>query len=235
MIKRLKRVFGVGGLQHIINIDKLAECAHEVERGVQQTTVYKPTVKKKPVAKIPLPLPPSPYKESSANANNTKDTKNTHTNIILSPANVVVVHTPNGEEHKLTLVDSSHFGEHMQDVLHLLKEVGCTVDALSAWEDGGGDGYVNQDGDFYTSSEALIIVKESGQPFNEKHQLPNRKLDSYSIRHFEGDVGEYVSRKEGSGVGAGEGCGAGRTDSEDEHCCIVHELTGSCNCKWKEG
>jgi len=105
-------------------------------------------------------------------------------NLILCAANKYVVIKPSGEVETIVIPDSGHFCNNMQSITRLLRELGCNLSADSNEEDRG-QGFINQNGEYLNRSEAYKIAKSSGQPFNDEYTLPNNKLDSSCIRHFD--------------------------------------------------
>jgi hypothetical protein len=105
--------------------------------------------------------------------------------MIMAATNILKVITPEGKEHSIVVADSCHFGRNMQAILKLLKEVGCEVCAKGKGLPDRGQGFINQNGTNFNRSEAYTIAINSGQAFNNQYTLPNEKLDSSCIRHFE--------------------------------------------------
>lgn len=103
-------------------------------------------------------------------------------NKIIAAANVYRV-TKDGVTADLVLVDNGHMCRNMQTILHFLKDIGCEVKARNDLEDRG-QGFIDESGHYYNRSEAYVIAKASGQPFNDNYTLPDNKLDSSCIRHF---------------------------------------------------
>ena len=118
-----------------------------------------------------------------------------HTNMIMAAANTINVELPNGEERSLYLVDNCHFGRNMQSITSLLRDLGCTVDSKCVGQEDRGQGFINQNGQFFNRSEAYLIAKSSGQAFNDEYTLPKNKLDSSCIRHFTSKLDELKYHK----------------------------------------
>lgn len=107
-------------------------------------------------------------------------------NLIVCAANKYIVKKPNGETEKIVIPDSGHFCKNMQQIIKLLKSVGCVLEVDKDDEDRG-QGFIDESSNYHNRKEAYKIVLESGQPFNKEYLLPNEKLDSSCIRHFEDD------------------------------------------------
>lgn len=135
-------------------------------------------------------------------------------NIIVSAANHYKVVLPNGEVvESLIIPDNCHFGRNMQDIIiKILKGLGCE---LTPHKESGdrGQGFINQNGEYFNRSDAYKIAKSSGQPFNDEYTLPDNKLDSSCIRHFD------------KSVVLSEIC------SQPIYCCMRNEMIGECDCE----
>ncbi|UUW39724.1 hypothetical protein VP14_037 [Vibrio phage VPMCC14] len=107
--------------------------------------------------------------------------------LILCAANRYFVTKPCGTVEHLVIPDNGHFCRNMQDIIRLLKELGCELKPDTSDGDRG-QGFLDESGNYHSRSEAYIIAKESGQPFNDSYTLPDNKLDSSCIRHFDSDV-----------------------------------------------
>lgn len=114
---------------------------------------------------------------------------------IVAAASTLKVTTPEGKEHSL-VVDSCHSGRNMQAIRALLVEVGCKVDMKGVGLPDRGQGFINQSGVFFDRSESYKIAKSSGQPFNDEYTLPDNKLDSSCITHFEYNLDDLEYHKE---------------------------------------
>lgn len=132
-------------------------------------------------------------------------------NLILCAANRYFVTTPNGEVHHMVVADNCHFGNNMRSVLKLLKELGCELQPDKSDGDRG-QGFLDESGNYHSRSEAYKVATTSGQTFNPEYTLPQKKLDSSCIRHFNDnkELLEYIPRKEG--------------------CCQRYEMLGECEC-----
>lgn len=132
-------------------------------------------------------------------------------NLVLCAANRYFVTKPNGVVEHIVIADSGHFCNNMRDIIRLLKSLGCTLEADSSDGDRG-QGFITQDGDYLSRSEAYKVATTSGQPFNPEYTLPNKKLDSSCIRHFNEnkELSEYIPYKVG--------------------CCLRFEMMGECDC-----
>lgn len=118
--------------------------------------------------------------------------------IIIAAANVYDVFDQEGNYiDTITLVDCCHMGRNMQSTLCLLRQLGCTV-KLSKTVGDCGQGFIDESGIFYDRSDAYEIAHNSGQPFNDEYTLPDNKLDSSCIRHFDDkySVSDYITKGE---------------------------------------
>lgn len=99
----------------------------------------------------------------------------------------------------------------MRAIINLLKSLGCILEADSSDGDRG-QGFINQNGEYLSRSEAYKVSISSGQPFNPEYILPNKKLDSSCIRHFSEDyeLFDYLP------INAG--------------CCTSFEIRRECEC-----
>lgn len=105
-------------------------------------------------------------------------------NLIVCAANKYIVTKPNGDQETITIADSCHFGKSMQPIIKLLKEAGYELTPDKKCGDRG-QGFLDESGNYHNRSEAYKIAISSGQPFNPEYTLPNKRLDSNCIRHFD--------------------------------------------------
>lgn len=106
--------------------------------------------------------------------------------MISCAANVVDVSKDGKHLKTLVLPDNCHFGRNIQVIMKFLREEGYTVKANKDGLDRG-QGFIDESGVYMGRGEAYTVAKESGQPFNDEHILPENKLDSSCIRHFPAD------------------------------------------------
>ena len=108
--------------------------------------------------------------------------------MIVAAANKYLVYDKDGNLlNQICLVDNCHGGRNMQTTIHMLRAAGLTVKPRTDEKDRG-QGFIDECGLFHNRSEAYKIAKSSGQPFNDRYTLPNNKLDSSCIRHFDEGV-----------------------------------------------
>lgn len=118
-----------------------------------------------------------------------------HKDMIMAAANIMKVELPNGQKRSIIIPDSCHFGRNMKAIAQLLNDAGCVVDMKGIGLPDRGQGFIDQNGSYHSRSEAYLIAKNSGQPFNDQYTLPNNKLDSSCIRHFEYDLDDLEYHK----------------------------------------
>ena len=118
-------------------------------------------------------------------------------NTIVAAANILRVTNKEGITREITLIDNCHFGRNMQEIIQMLEAFGCEINGKLPYEDRG-QGFIDESGHYHNRKEAYKIVKASGQPFNEEYLLPDDRLDSSCIRHFDRDIswGEYLGKSE---------------------------------------
>jgi len=104
-------------------------------------------------------------------------------NMIVCAANRYFVTRPDGVVEHIVIPDSGHFCKNMADIIKLLKSLGCTLESDNSDGDRG-QGFIDESSNYHSRSEAYEIVKASRQHFNKEYLLPNNKLDSSCIRHF---------------------------------------------------
>lgn len=103
-----------------------------------------------------------------------------HKQIITAAANIAKCYNKDGDLVKTyTLVDCGHYCKNMQELYKLLRDVYPKV--VTTADD---QGFIDNSGNYYSREDAYTIAKNSGQPFNDEFTLPNNKLDSSCIRHF---------------------------------------------------
>lgn len=119
-----------------------------------------------------------------------------HKDMIMAAANIMKVELPDGELRNIIVPDNCHFGRNMKAIADLLKDVECIVDMKGIGLPDRGQGFIDQNGSYHNRSEAYLIAKNSGQPFNDQYTLPKNKLDSSCIRHFEYDLDDLEYHKE---------------------------------------
>lgn len=113
-------------------------------------------------------------------------------NTISAAANIYRV-TKDDATYELVLVDNCHMGRNMQAIFRAFRDLGCDVQLANDLPDRG-QGFIDESGVYHNRSEAYVIAKASGQPFNDDYTLPDNKLDSSCIRHFDADktIADYI-------------------------------------------
>ncbi|UKA04819.1 hypothetical protein [Photobacterium damselae] len=104
-------------------------------------------------------------------------------NVVLAAASKFVIKRGDYYSKEIVLVDNCHLGVNMLAAIGALQDAGWDVYPCHEQEDCG-EGFIDENGAFHNRTEAMKIVKSSGQLFNGEYTLPEDKLDSSCIRHF---------------------------------------------------
>ncbi len=136
-----------------------------------------------------------------------------HKKMIIAAANVFMVTKPDGTTQKLITPDNCHYGKNMREVANLLRDLGCEVKMDRFHDDTAGEGFIDESGIYHDRTQAIKIVKSSGQQFNPEYELPEG-LDSSCIRHFPEDIN------------FSDMC----DNFLPEKCCMRMEMIGECDC-----